>query len=888
MDPIARSDDERVALLAPTAKDAALTEALLREADVGCRIAASLQELAGWANEAGALLFTDEALVSDAGVVDLFAMLRAQPAWSDVPILLLAASRTGLPDAVSALEQIGNVTVLERPIRLRTLVSALRSAIRARRRQYQVRDQMQAIERGEQQLVDFFDNASVGLHCVDANGIIVRANQAELDMLGYRRDEYVGRPIADFHLEKQVILSILERLLAGGRVDDQEARLLCKDGSIKTVVLSVSALWEAGEFVHTRCFTRDVTATRTAEAALSESERRLRVALQAAHGGVFDHDFASGRTYWSPELEALYGGVSAQDGSNDNWTGRLHPDDRERVRDGVRAALEDGEYTQDYRVIWPDGSTHWLHTRAGVMFDADGAPRRMLGVQIDVTDSKRLEQTRALLANIVESSDDAIVTKSLDGIITSWNAGAERIFGYTAPEMIGRSVKVLIPRERHAEEDEILARLRKGERVDHFETVRVTKGGRAIDVSLAVSVVRDEHGAIVGASKVARDITERKRIERALRASEAAMREKDRRKDEFLAMLAHELRNPLAPIRNAISLLASQSPSPATLDRVHDILDRQASQLSRLVDDLLDVSRISRGQIPLVKEPLRLAEIVEMAVETARPLIEACRHTLAVKLPDEPICIDGDRARLVQIVGNLLTNAAKFTPPGGTVSIGARRTGAEVEIEVRDDGVGIAPDALERVFDLFGQEEASLARTQGGLGIGLTLVRDLVTLHGGRVAIESEGRGSGTKVRVHLPVSKRASAAAPVRREPRPVARLRILIAEDHRDTADSLQMLLSRQGHDVRVARDGSEAVRRFLEFGPSVALVDIGLPELDGYGVARAIRSRETGERAVLVALSGYGREDDKRAAKEAGFDHHLTKPVDVRRLVDLFPPR
>jgi PAS domain S-box-containing protein len=522
------------------------------------------------------------------------------------------------------------------------------------------------------------------------------------------------------------------------------------------------------------------------------------------------------------------------------------------------------------------------------MFDADGAPRRMLGVQIDVTDSKRLEQTRALLANIVESSDDAIVTKSLDGIITSWNAGAERIFGYTAPEMIGRSVKVLIPRERHAEEDEILARLRKGERVDHFETVRVTKGGRAIDVSLAVSVVRDEHGAIVGASKVARDITERKRIERALRASEAAMREKDRRKDEFLAMLAHELRNPLAPIRNAISLLASQSPSPATLDRVHDILDRQASQLSRLVDDLLDVSRISRGQIPLVKEPLRLAEIVEMAVETARPLIEACRHTLAVKLPDEPICIDGDRARLVQIVGNLLTNAAKFTPPGGTMSIGARRTGAEVEIEVRDDGVGIAPDALERVFDLFGQEEASLARTQGGLGIGLTLVRDLVTLHGGRVAIESEGRGSGTKVRVHLPVSKRASAAAPVRREPRPVARLRILIAEDHRDTADSLQMLLSRQGHDVRVARDGSEAVRRFLEFGPSVALVDIGLPELDGYGVARAIRSRETGERAVLVALSGYGREDDKRAAKEAGFDHHLTKPVDVRRLVDLFPPR
>jgi PAS domain S-box-containing protein len=683
---------------------------------------------------------------------------------------------------------------------------------------------------------------------------------------------------------------VLARLIAGERVANQEARLHCKDGSIKHVVIDSSALWEDGEFVHSRCFTRDITPAHEAMTALHESERRLRVAQEAAHGGIFEHDFATRSTYWSPELAALYGSppVGGDGGDLSTWFQMIHPDDRRRVGEGMRAALRDGEYVQDFRVVWPDGSIHWLHVRAGIVADGDGRPLRMLGVQLDVTESTRTEESRALLASIVESSDDAMVTKSLTGIITSWNRGAERIFGYTSEEMIGQSILRLIPSDRRSEEQEILARLCRGERIEHYETVRLTKEGRAIDVSITVSPVRAASGEIIGASKVARDVTERRAIERLLRANEMALREADRRKDEFLAMLSHELRNPLAPIRNAVSLLA-EKPAPNMLDGIHDMLDRQVGQMSRLVDDLLDVSRISRGVIPIAKQPLDLAEIVEMAVETARPLVTQRGHALSVTLPEHPIGIDGDRARLVQVIGNLLTNAAKFTPPGGRISLAAQMQGDDVSIVVRDDGIGIEPEAIDRVFDLFVQENTTLARDQGGLGIGLTLVRDLVRLHGGKVDLASRGRGTGTEVHVRLPTSKRAVAAGHTRgRREDGLAHsgLRILIAEDHRDTADSLRLLLVRQGHEVRLARDGRAAVSAFREFAPSVALLDIGLPELNGYEVARAIRADESGDRALLIAISGYGRDENKRAALEAGFDHHLTKPVDVRRLAQLFP--
>ncbi len=380
-------------------------------------------------------------------------------------------------------------------------------------------------------------------------------------------------------------------------------------------------------------------------------------------------------------------------------------------------------------------------------------------------------QAAALLAAIVSSSDDAIVSKTLDGVITSWNAGAERLFGYTPAEAIGQSMTLIIPTERRAEENEILQRIRRGERVEHFETVRVAKNGQRLDVSLTISPVRDAHGRVIGASKVGRDITARKRAAEEAQAAQklltesrdelqrvnAELSEADRRKDEFLAVLAHELRNPLAPIRNAVHYLGLKaSPDPA-LRNARDIIDRQVKHLVRLVDDLLDISRISSGKIGLRKERVSLALIVTNAVEASRPAIESENHQLTVTLPAEPVYLDADLTRLAQVLQNLLNNAAKYTAPGGKIGLHAEFDGHSVAIRVVDTGIGIPREMLPRVFDLFTQVDRSIERSSGGLGIGLTLVQRLVELHGGTVEARSEGPDKGSEFVVRLPASVESS-----------------------------------------------------------------------------------------------------------------------------------
>ncbi len=380
-------------------------------------------------------------------------------------------------------------------------------------------------------------------------------------------------------------------------------------------------------------------------------------------------------------------------------------------------------------------------------------------------------ETGALLAAIVSSSDDAIISKTLNGVITSWNAGAERLFGYSPAEAIGQPMTLIIPTERHGEENEILQRIRRGERVEHFETVRVAKSGQTLDVSLTISPVRDRHGRVVGASKVGRDITARKRAAEEAQAAQklllesrdelqrlnAELSEADRRKDEFLAVLAHELRNPLAPIRNAVHYLGLKaSPDPA-LRNARDIIDRQVRHLVRLVDDLLDISRISSGKIGLQKERVSLALIVTNAVESSRPAIESENHQLTVTLPAGPVYLDADLTRLAQVLQNLLNNAAKYTPPGGKIGLHAEFDGHSVSIRVVDSGIGIPREMLPRVFELFTQVDRSIERSSGGLGIGLTLVQRLVELHGGTVEARSEGPDKGSEFIVRLPASVESS-----------------------------------------------------------------------------------------------------------------------------------
>ncbi|MGH8613438.1 MAG: response regulator [Gammaproteobacteria bacterium] len=366
-------------------------------------------------------------------------------------------------------------------------------------------------------------------------------------------------------------------------------------------------------------------------------------------------------------------------------------------------------------------------------------------------------------------------------------------------------------------------------------------------------------------------ITERRRAEEALK-------EAGRQKDEFLAMLAHELRNPLAPIRNAVQVLQRLELAEPRLDWGRAVIDRQVGQLTRLVDDLLDVSRLARGQISLKKEPVELRMIVERALETSRPMIEADRHHLSVALPSEPVCLEGDLTRLAQALGNLLNNAAKYTQEGGRIELTAEQAEDQVVLRVRDTGVGIPAETLPYVFDLFTQGDRALDRTQGGLGIGLALVKKLVELHGGQVEASSPGPGQGSEFTLRLPTHRGPPALVAAPKEPAaPAARLRILVVDDNADSAESMAMLLDLQGHETRSALDGPAALEAAQVFRPELILLDIGLPGMDGYEVARRLRTQPHMDKTVLVAMTGYGHQRDHLQAKAAGFNHHLVKPVD-----------
>ena len=487
---------------------------------------------------------------------------------------------------------------------------------------------------------------------------------------------------------------------------------------------------------------------------------------------------------------------------------------------------------------------------------------------------------QALLAAIVASSDDAIISKTLNGIITSWNEGAERLFGYTAAEAVGQSIMMLIPEDRKHEEATILGRLRRGERIDHFETIRVAKDGRSIEISLTISPIRDETGALVGASKVARDVSLRKR---ALRELEEA----DARKNEFLALLAHELRNPLGPIRHAVKILRARTPSPEELQWATSIIDRQTEHMTRLVEDLLDVARITRGTIELRCERLDIADILKAAVEASGAAIERARHQLRVTPPAEPVYVEGDSTRLTQVISNLLDNAAKYTDPGGRIWLTGEREGNEAVIRVKDSGIGIDADVLPRVFDMFTQAGMSLERAQGGLGVGLALVERLVQLHGGTVSAFSGGLGKGSQFTVRLPALQAHRQVAPEPQTPAATVtekHCRILVVDDNQDSADSLGMLLQMLGHEVKTANDGETALAAAEEFRPDVAILDIGLPKVNGYDLAKQIRGQPWARSIVLVALTGWGQEQHRRRSAESGFNHHLTKPVELEMLQEI----
>jgi PAS domain S-box-containing protein len=623
-------------------------------------------------------------------------------------------------------------------------------------------------------------------------------------------------------------------------------------------------------------------ARRREEEALQKQSEWLRITLASIGDGVISTDAEGRVAFMNGVAETLTGWSQAEAIGRRLVEVFRIVDERtgEPVENpALRALREDTvvRFPNQTLLIGRDGTERPIDDSAAPMRNDSGGVLGAVLVFRDVSERKRAEEAQAFLAAIVESSDDAIVSKTLDGIIRSWNAGAERLFGYKAEEVIGRPITLIIPPERQDEEQEILARLRNGERIDHFETVRVSKQGRRIDISLTVSPVRDSAGRVIGASKVARDITDRKKAEKALL-------EADRRKDEFITLLAHELRNPLATLRNSVEIVRLAR-EPNAIAPTLDIMERQLGLMVHLIDDLLDISRINRNKMELRRSRVRLDTVLSNAIETVRPLLESAGHELILSFPPEPVYLDADLTRLAQVFGNLLGNSVKYTERGGRIWLTAEPGGSEIIVSIRDTGIGIPREALPHIFEMFSQVGRSIERSTGGLGIGLALVKGLVEIHGGTVSAESPGIGLGSTFTVRLPAlasrpepteSDSGERALAMRRPAR-----RILVADDNRDSTASMALLLKLKGNEVRTAHDGNEAIEVAEAFQPQVILMDVGMPGVNGYEATRRIREQPWGKGITIIALTGWGQEHDKERSREAGCDAHLVKPLNLAEL-------
>jgi PAS domain S-box-containing protein len=483
------------------------------------------------------------------------------------------------------------------------------------------------------------------------------------------------------------------------------------------------------------------------------------------------------------------------------------------------------------------------------------------------------DQARAL-------SQAPIVFRSIDGQITQWNEGTERMCGWSADEARGRVLHELLS-TRFPQPPELIEEELASTGQWQGEVISRHKNGNELHVAAHWILYRDNVGNPIGVAEVLSDVTE-------LRRAEAAVREADRRKDEFLAMLAHELRNPLAPIRTGLELLRLVKDDPQQIETTREIMERQMKQLVTLVDDLLDVSRITRGKLELRKTSVALHEVVSNAIEAAKPGIDAGGHKLTVTLPPSAVYLKADPHRLAQVLSNLLDNAAKYTPAGGEISLLAQRNEGGIVLSVSDNGIGIPADMLERVFEMFTRSSQEAAAQHSGLGIGLALVKTIVDMHGGHVEACSAGPGRGAIFTIRLPVVEETPVVAELPNVPVEAAdetKRRVLIVDDNIDAVRVLSIVVKKLGNEVCVAYDGVEAIAAAEQFLPEVVLLDLGMPKLDGYGAARHIRQQPWGQSITLIALTGWGQDADKQRTKAAGFDHHLVKPADpaeLRRLL------
>ena len=859
-------------------------------------------------------------------------LIRSRPRSRSTPIIFVTA---GSELSVEEAYGIGAVDFLTKPLVPAIIKAKVALFIELQRGKDQLRASERRASRERAFLAAVLEAIEDGVVACDADGKLNLFNRATRTFHGlspetvpilsgaeqdlYREDGRTPLPMAEIPLF---------RAFAGEQVTDARMVIAPRGRPPHTVVASGRPLYDDdGAKLGAVVSMHDVTAVREAELAreavlreqgrreeaeavaelVNASKERVRLATEAGGLGVWVWETASDKVVWEHDwLSDLFGlarGSEPLIGST--FLSRfVHPDDVEAFRAAVRATVERGEPFHFLGRIFrhPDREVRWLEFRGRRQVGTDNSPQRILGTAADITEQhhfqERLraseERYRALFTAIdqgfalIELQFDA-TGKAVDYIFLEVNPAFSKHTGVANP--VGKRITEVMPEV----EDYWLQTYGKvaltGEPVRFMNETKSL--GRWFE-SYAARLGGDDSRVV---ALLFSDITNRKNADDDLRRLADELAESDRRKTEFLATLAHELRNPLAPLSSGLQVMRLSAADPDAIERIRAMMERQVNHMVHLVDDLLDIARISTGKVELKKGRVDLQTVIASAVETSMPLIQSGRHELQVQIPDEPLLLDVDLTRVAQVVSNLLNNAAKYTPASGRISLLARREGAFVEISITDTGIGIPPSSISTVFEMFTQVGRNMERAQGGLGIGLSLVRRLVELHGGTVHASSQGVGRGSTFTVRLPlvidehavagrptpagaaVTASAAVRSPASAAPDDAGTgLRVLVVDDNIDAADTLGALLEMIGHTTRVANDGYQAIEMAAAFQPQVVFLDIGLPGMNGYEVARKLRQMPGMDRAFLVALTGWGAREDRDRSSEAGFDHHLTKPADM----------
>ncbi len=721
---------------------------------------------------------------------------------------------------------------------------------------------------------------------LDPEGYIVSWNSGAAAIKGYTADEIIGKHFTRFYPQEAVDSGFPERELIlareNGRFEDEGWRIR-KDGRRFWANVIITALRDStGELIGFAKVTRDLTERRKTEEQLRLNETRFRTLVQGVRDyAIFMLNPDGTVATWNEGAQRIKGYTAAE--IIGTHFSRFYPKealDRRFPDQELAAATTEGRFEDEGWRIRKDGSRFWANVVITALRDEHGRLVGFSKITRDLTERRRHEEIlraseerfRLLVEGVV---DYAIIMMDQEGFITSWNNGAAQLNGYAPGEIVGRHFSRLYPHEEIQSNkpwEDLIETGKRGRTVS--EGWRVRRDGTRYWANNVIAALRETDDATRSYYMVTQDLTQRRHAE--------SLAEAAHRTNEFIAMLAHELRNPLAPIRNAVALMGRKGLGDPVLESMRQTVDRQSVHLTRIVDELLDVNRVARGRFSVERVPIDLHEVLARAIETSRPLMDRHRQVFQMDVPKAPLPVKGDAMRLVQVFVNLLNNAAKYTPEGGQIRLETELGNEEIIVRVQDNGRGIPPEALERVFELFMQIAPEARGEQGGLGVGLALVRRIVELHGGRVVARSEGLGKGSTFSVHLPleahqVERPRKAAAPTTVRP-----VRVLVVDDNRDAADSLKVLLESANQDVRTAYDGSAALEVARSFQPELVLLDIGMPHMDGYEAARRMRAMQLETRPRLVALTGWGQASDKKRASDAGFDEHFTKPVNPDELL------